>query len=41
MCHPHFPLDYLKTESEPASETLLLKKKYWTMDKVQKQDSSK
>jgi hypothetical protein len=33
---------YLKTEAEPASETLFLKeKKHCTMDKVQKQDSSK
>jgi hypothetical protein len=28
-------------EAEPASETLFLKKKNWTMDKVQKKDSSK
>jgi hypothetical protein len=31
----------LKTEAEPASETLFLKKRHWTMGKVQKQDSSK
>jgi hypothetical protein len=35
-------LFYLKMEAESVSETLLLKKKkHWTMDKVQKQDSSK
>jgi hypothetical protein len=28
-------------EAQPASETLFLKKKNWTMDKAQKQDSSK
>jgi hypothetical protein len=28
-------------EAEPASETLFLQKKHWTMDKVQKQDSLK
>jgi hypothetical protein len=39
---PPFPLFYLKTEAEPASETLFFKgKKHWTIDKVQKQDSSK
>jgi hypothetical protein len=35
------PFFSLKTEAEPASETLFLKKKQWMMDKVQKQDSSK
>jgi hypothetical protein len=30
------PLFYLKTEAEPVSETLFLKKKHWTMDKVLK-----
>jgi hypothetical protein len=34
------PFFHLKTEAEPASETLFLKKKHWTMDIVQKQDSS-
>jgi hypothetical protein len=32
---------YLKMEAEPVSETLFLKKKHWTMDKIRKQDSSK
>jgi hypothetical protein len=32
------PLFYLKTEAAPVSETLFLKKKQWTMDKVLKQD---
>jgi hypothetical protein len=36
-----FALFYLKTEAAPVSETLFLKKKHWTMDKVLKQDSSK
>jgi hypothetical protein len=35
------PLRDLKTEAESVSETLFLKKKHWTMDKVLKQDSSK
>jgi hypothetical protein len=29
---------YLKTEAQPAFETLFLKKKHWTMHKVQKQE---
>jgi hypothetical protein len=38
---PFSPVFYLKTEAEPASETLFLKKKHWAMDEVQQQDFSK